>query len=43
MSAYWKKQVENEREFLMTQEQYRCDESKRPAKPKPMLFGLIKR
>ena len=40
--AYWKKKVEDNREFLIQQENYRSDESKRPGKPKTCaeLFGV---
>ena len=40
--AHWKKKVEENRDFLMEQEKYRSDESKRIGKPKTAdeLFGM---
>jgi len=42
VAAYWKKKVEDNREFLIQQENYRSDESKRTGIPKTCaeLFGV---
>jgi hypothetical protein len=41
-SAHWKKRVEDQADFLMEQERYGVDESRRPGKPKTAqdLFGI---
>lgn len=41
-AAHWKQKVEENRLFLMEQEKYRSDETKRPGKPKTAdeLFGI---
>jgi len=42
LAAEWKTKVEGRRQWLMEQEKYRADESKRPGKPKTSreLFGI---
>ena len=41
-AAHWKQKVEENRLFLIEQEKYRSDETKRPGKPKTAdeLFGI---
>ncbi len=41
-TVYWKKKLEDNRDFLLQQEKYRSDESKRPGKPKTTeeIFGI---